>query len=485
MTPTARLRFESTLGQGGMGDVYLAQLVDGTSSRWVAVKRIRAAFADDPAMKARFEREARVSALLRHPNIVSTLEYGADHDGPYLVLEYIEGHSAVRLLSRVVLHGKTLPLDAALSILVDVADGLTCAHEYVNEDFKIHGIVHRDITPDNILVGYDGIARLVDFGIAFLGGSTGITGTGKLLGKSGFIAPEAYEGQPIDKRSDLFAFGATAYRLLTGVAPFRADNEAGMMRAVMAATPPSVKSLRPDVPKEVADLVAQCLEKSPTKRPVSIKYTAGVLRTAMNALTTEPRARVSALMKEHVPPRDLRALPVHQEQKSLEDRQTAVAVRVKHQPLKRRAWLLGAGLGVLLLVVFLWPRATEEDAAGSVETPDASIEVAREEIELPTAKILEEPVKNIVPEVVKPTPPRPHAPSAPQGVTLRIRVKPYAEVFLDGRLIGQTPVPEQKLEAGLHSIILVNNELGIRRGYQLRLKPGELRKFSADLTKQQ
>lgn len=461
--------------------MFLARRTDGTVPELVAVKRMRPSMAQDFVMKQRFEREGRVSALLRHPNIVSMLEYGEDVEGPYLAFEYVEGHSAARLLASALQKHEHLPLAVALSILVDAARGLCAAHECVEAELGIEGIVHRDFTPDNILVGYDGVARVLDFGIAWLSGNTELTGTGKVIGKAGFIAPEAYEGHDVDFRSDIFSFGATAFRLLSGVAPFQAQSEAGMMRAVISVTPPRINVLRPDIPVEVADVVAHCLEKNPQRRPAHMREISARLEAVLATMTPEPRLKTAELLSGWLPSSSkLKALPaVHAEAMETPSRHT-VAAQVPHAP--SRGWW-GAGIVAVLGVmatVFWYVGSTEQ-------TPVVQPEVRQ--IEEP--EVIPQPPAIVSPSVVEPetpTPAVPHPvptkpPLAVRQAGLRIRVKPYADIFVDGRPLGQTPVPDQKLAPGLHSIIVVNNELGVRKSYQLRLKAGEQRNFSVDLSR--
>jgi eukaryotic-like serine/threonine-protein kinase len=464
------------IGGGGMGVVYLARpRGQGDDAPLVALKRMRPGVVDDAVMRARFEREAKVSALVRHPNIVATLDHGVDDDGPYLVLEYVRGHSASRLLAVCLKNDKQLPLAVVLSILADVADGMSCAHEYRHPQLESQGIVHRDLTPDNILVGYDGAARVLDFGVAWLSGVTTLTGTGTIMGKSGFIAPEAYEGQVVDSQGDLFAFGATAFRLLTGVAAFQAPTEAGMMRSVMMNTPPSVSLLRPDVPASVAALVAQCLEKRPEARPPNMRVVANALRSLVGQ---SPRAEVAALMTEALPEQ-----PISAELVLPEVRRTA-AVDVPPPERRSRGWVF-AGASMLLLIGGGWWLSA---AVVPDEKPlfDAGEVIERSPAPIDSGAFISADAGltggELPPLPLPPVPTKPQKPKvASAKATLRIRVKPYADVFLDGRPLGQTPLAPVRLEPGLHSIILVNTELSVRRSYQVQLRSGEQRAFLVDL----
>ncbi len=487
MNLTTRFEVVKRLGGGGMGDVFLARSLIDSNQPYVAVKRIRSLFAHDAVARARFEREATVSTLLRHPNIVSTNEYGVDDEGPYFIMDFVEGQSASDLLASTSADAEPLPLDVALSILFDVASALAFAHEFKSRSNAIHGIVHRDLSPDNILIGYDGMARLSDFGIARLSDRTELTGTGKLIGKSGYVSPEAYEDHPVDLRSDLFSFGATAFRVLSGVAPFQATTEAGMMRAVLTIDPPLVSALRPVVPGAVALLIADCLQKNPARRPESANHVAQLLKAALNEVSDDPHANVAAFLSRTRP---RQPIDVEVDASIAPERKTA-AVNIRSP----RRYVIGAVIAMSALVAFvslIWMMQPQEPVA---ETSIAPTPVTESQSPV-RIDVLPTPDESTPPSLkVDVDAPKPglsaqsksksvRGPNkANKATALRIRVKPYAEVFLDGRLVGQTPIPDQPVEPGLHSIILVNNELGVRRSFQLQARAGETKNFVVDLSK--
>jgi len=197
------------LGKGGMGIVYLAK--DIFLQRLVALKLLSPHLASDETVVARFINEARISASLQHPNIVTVYEAGQDGDIVFMAMEYVEGKDLATLIRQ---RGKFHP-DEAIAILKAVASALDYAHQ--------RGVIHRDIKPSNVLVSEDGVVKLMDFGIARIVGGERHTKTGVLVGTPEYMAPELWEGKDADRFSDLYSFGILAYELLTGEVPFTGD----------------------------------------------------------------------------------------------------------------------------------------------------------------------------------------------------------------------------------------------------------------------
>ena len=198
-----------------MATVDLAVRREGTFLRLHAVKRLHSHLLDDADVRAMFLEEARIAGLLRHPNVVSVTDVGEDAAGPFLVMDYVEGVSVAALIEHTRAQAELVPLDVALRIAIDVARGLHAAHELTAPDGRPLSLVHRDVSPQNVLLGFDGVARVTDFGIAKAMGRSARTSTGILKGKLGYMAPEQLRFSGQDRRSDLFAFGVVLYELLT------------------------------------------------------------------------------------------------------------------------------------------------------------------------------------------------------------------------------------------------------------------------------
>jgi eukaryotic-like serine/threonine-protein kinase len=252
------------LGAGGMGEVYRAK--DPRLGREVAVKVLPASFSTDSDRLRRFEQEARAAGLLNHPNITSVFDIGSHGGAPYVVTELLEGET---LRSR--LAGGALSTRKALDYAIQIARGLAAAHE--------KGIVHRDLKPENLFVTKDGRVKILDFGLAKLkqaesGGPeetnlpTGTLGTepGVVLGTMGYMSPEQVRGKPADYRSDIFAFGAIFYEMLSGHRAFHGDTAADTMSAILTKEPPDLSATNRDVHPGVDRIVRHCLEKNPEER---------------------------------------------------------------------------------------------------------------------------------------------------------------------------------------------------------------------------
>jgi serine/threonine-protein kinase len=273
-----------------MGDVYRAR--DTRLDRVVAVKVLKAHASTDPTRRQRFEREARIVSQLNHPHICTLFDVGQQDGTDYLVMEFLEGETLAERMERS--HDRPLPLNEALVIAIQVADALDAAHR--------HGIVHRDLKPSNVMLTKNG-AKLLDFGIAkaMLAGRAGgpdgaggagwpssditgtdrqatLTGDGTLLGTVQYMAPEQLEGREADTRSDIFAFGALLYEMLTARRAFDGESQSKVIAAVLDHDPPPVGNLQPLAPPLLARIVQKCLAKDPERRWQSASDLADELR---------------------------------------------------------------------------------------------------------------------------------------------------------------------------------------------------------------
>jgi len=251
------------LGAGGMGEVYRAK--DPRLGREVAIKVLPASFSKDPDRLRRFEHEARAAGVLNHPNITAVYDIGSADNAPYVVTELLEGET---LRSR--LATGALSARKALDYAIQIARGLAAAHE--------KGIVHRDLKPENLFVTKDGRVKILDFGLAKLKlpeeGSektdlqTATAGTepGVVLGTMGYMSPEQVRGKPADYRSDIFAFGAILYEMLSGKRAFHGDTAADTMSAILTKEPPELSATNRDVHPGLDRIVRHCLEKNPEER---------------------------------------------------------------------------------------------------------------------------------------------------------------------------------------------------------------------------
>jgi serine/threonine-protein kinase len=282
------------VAQGGMGYVELVLRREGRFRRVYAVKRLQPQLREDPAFRAMFMDEARLSGLVRHPNVVSVLDVGEDADGPYLLMEYVEGVSLATLIEKAEPRADLLPVPLCASVAAQVARGLHAAHE-TTVDGRPLGLVHRDVSPPNILVGHDGVARVTDFGIAKALGNLNRTSTGLLKGNVGYMSPELLRFEAPDRRSDLFSLGVVLYEMLARRRLYSGPEVSAVARRILEEPQPDIGELRDDVTPPLGELLFELLAKDREARPTDARATAERLE---DALGDYERLDVASWMEE-------------------------------------------------------------------------------------------------------------------------------------------------------------------------------------------
>jgi serine/threonine protein kinase len=268
-----RYELRSLLGRGGTAEVWLG--IDRWLGRTVAVKVLHEALRTDVSLAARFEREARTVAALSHPNIVALHDVGADRDVLYLVMEFVEGRSLAGRLA-----GGPLPVHEAVGIAVEVCSALEAAAQA--------GVVHRDVTPANIMLTADGRAKVCDFGLARLTGTArgDLSDASQMIGTCTFMAPEQVTGSAVDARTDLYGLGCVLYAMLTGRPPFVGESPIRIAWQHVEEPPEAASAFRDDIPAALDRLVLDLMAKYPADRP----STPGEVRAALQGLTPQPAA---------------------------------------------------------------------------------------------------------------------------------------------------------------------------------------------------
>ncbi len=255
------------LAAGGMATVFVGRLAGAAGfARRVAIKSLHAQYAKDPDFLAMFLDEARLSGRIQHPNVVRVLDVIASESELYLVLEYIEGEALSKLVRLLRARGDFVPVAISVAILIGVLDGLHAAHGACSEDGQPLEIVHRDVSPQNVLVGIDGLPRILDFGIAKAVGRMQTTRGDQLKGKLAYMAPEHLAREGLDRRADVYAAGILLWELLTGARLFQADDEISTFRRALEAKVEPPSSVRPELPKDLDRVVLRALAKSPSER---------------------------------------------------------------------------------------------------------------------------------------------------------------------------------------------------------------------------
>ena len=285
-----RYQLLEEIASGGQGAVYRA--FDPETGQIVALKVLHAHLGDDVHLE-RFHREARMAASINHPNVIRVSDVGQDGDSDFIAMELLPDS-----LARVIESGGALPVDRAVDFASQIADGLAAAHAL--------GIVHRDIKPQNVLIGPDGNVKVSDFGIARATAFSTMTVTGAMMGTPHYMSPEQARGHREDIRSDLYSLGVLLYQMLTGEVPFDAETPLEVLEMHRETTPPKVRQERSEVPRPLEAVVARCLEKDPGRRYQAPEELAHALKEAVpEAVRLRPQPIAE-------PPRFAAAIPAEE-----------------------------------------------------------------------------------------------------------------------------------------------------------------------------
>jgi serine/threonine protein kinase len=257
------------LASGGMATVYVARLNGPVGfGRTVAIKRLHPHLARDPEFAAMFLDEARLAARVQHPNVVPTLDVVAAEQELFLVLEYVRGENLGNLLHTLAKAKATVPMPVATSILIGALNGLHAAHEAKDEQNRPLELVHRDVSPQNILVGVDGVARVLDFGVAKAATRLQTTREGQLKGKLPYLAPEQLAGET-SRATDVYAAGVVLWEMLTCKRLFSGKTEAELLNKILTAEVPAPSTINPNVPAELDRITLKATARAPAARYAS------------------------------------------------------------------------------------------------------------------------------------------------------------------------------------------------------------------------
>ncbi len=263
-------RIIATLGRGGMAEVFLAVrggLVGFT--KLVVVKRLRTdltAMPEVASFRALLLDEARLAARLRHPNIVQTFEVNEHEGEPFMAMEYLDGQPLNQVLIAAQRAGKAIPLELSLRVVADVLNALEYAHELRDYDGTPLGVVHRDVSPQNVFLTYDGEVKLVDFGVAKSTTGTEETAIGVVKGKVAYMAPEQARGEPVDGRADVFAVGVMLWELLANQRLLKMETPAASLQRLLYEPLPKLESIKPDIDRSISRICSRALERDVSRR---------------------------------------------------------------------------------------------------------------------------------------------------------------------------------------------------------------------------
>ena len=307
-----RYILHDVIATGGMAAVHFGQLSGPVGfSRGVAIKRLHAQFARDPDFVAMFLDEARLAARINHPNVVQTLDVVTMEGEVFIVMEYVQGESLSRLVRASKARSLLVPQNLATAVIIGTLHGLHHAHEAVDEKGLPLGLVHRDVSPQNIMVSTDGIPRELDFGVAKAAGRLHTTRDGNLKGKVAYMAPEQISNGAVTRRTDVYATCVILWELLTGKRLFEADSEAGMLNMVLNPVIARPSGINPSVPPALEAIVLKGLAPDPADRyATALEMAMDLERHAGLTSSSEVGAWVKSLATDALAKRALRVAEI-------------------------------------------------------------------------------------------------------------------------------------------------------------------------------
>jgi tRNA A-37 threonylcarbamoyl transferase component Bud32 len=473
-----RFRLLERLAVGGTAEVFRARILGEGGERPAVVKRILPQHIRDPRFRGMFEQEARLLATLDHPNVVRLLDFGDVQGSLLLALEHVDGGDLGALLS-----GTRLAPPLAAHIALEVARALDYVHRRTDESGQPLHIIHRDVSPQNILLSTGGEVKLTDFGIAKSTQPRDRTATGVIKGKFAYLAPEqALPGSPTDARLDVFALGAVLYECLFGRPPFEGQSEVETLERLRLAELVLEDDWLPPEDRPLAPILRRCLAREPDDRQASAGALASELRryldlrpgpppdrAAVAAWVAEARARLAASHGD-----DLVGQLLGQDSGP----RTGTALFSQPAPnlpgQSRRGARVIAAAAVLLIGAGAVAVAVTHRGAGTAPLPLPPLANAPA-LPAPIA-VAPAPIAAVVtPPPERPRPPREAVP--PRKGRLVINSIPWANVFVDGERLGTTPL-RHTVPAGNHRIVLKDGGGRTLRSFAARIGPGQERVFS-------
>jgi len=439
----ARYQLLGRLAVGGMAEVYLArEVMDGGASRFVVVKCIDNTDRDVIRL---FMDEARLIMQLGHPSICHTYAFGEAAGRPYLALEWIDGMSAGALAERVAQEGAAIPLPFAISIIAQIADALDYAHRATDATRAPLAIVHRDVSPHNIMLSFTGAVKLLDFGVAQARSRLTKTRAGVIRGKFAYMSPEQCVGRPLDGRSDIFSLGICLWEILTGVSLFGRVNQFETMREIVDGTVPSLREERPDLPEALDAIVQKALAKDREDRYA----TAGAMHEALSRLLIDMKesvstSRLAAYLTEVDTARAISGPELTTDTELMRGLRSQEGVAAEAGTKTRRSRL---PLVALLALAVPLAAVAVTSTWGSSGTP-------------PGPARRQEPTPQTGDEGTPPPRPRDAGATtgpvvAPTGAVRFVSEPPGAEIIIDGESVdGTTPTTIGDVPVGQHSAVL-------------------------------
>ncbi len=418
-----KYRLYHHLASGGMGEVFLARHEGPAGfSKNVVVKRILSGIASDETFVTMFLNEARLAAMIEHPNVVQIFDLGIEDDTYFIAMEYIHGRSLRQLRRRLAQLKRPFPPLLAARVCSQALQGLQYAHTLTDDEGNPLHIVHRDVSPDNVLIAFNGATKVVDFGIAKAAVNVSTTRAGAVKGKFAYMAPEQITGKGIDGRADVYATGVLLYELLSGQRPFNAESEPGLIRAILMEPATPAREANPAIPEALNDVIMRAIARKADDRFASAEEMSYALEAYIQSTgKTITNAHVAAFMRELFP----------------DDAAHKTPVSVTPPPRQ-------VSYGLTPAPGSLSPHAAPQSAVSSLGTPPPGASEAAAGSGVASVARSLTPAPSAVSAVRTGTPPPASAvavPLAPQSANLS---KPEAslpdiEILLDGDVKGSPP----------------------------------------------
>ncbi len=504
------------VGGGGMAEVFLARDVgSGGLDRWVAIKRVLPHLASEEKALQMLVDEARMSARIAHPNVAQVIDIGDVEGAPFIVMEYLHGEPLSSVLRRIRKAEQQPNVDLMARVVANACEGAHAAHELRGPDGRRSELVHRDFSPQNLFITYDGAVKVVDFGIAKAKGRIVVTEVGTLKGKFAYMSPEQASGRDVDRRSDIFSLGIVLWEATTGRRLFEGDGDLEALRKVQEGDFDRPSKKRPDYPPELEGIVMRALSKRredrfPTARAMAdaIEEFLVVRRAVtsptriaevMHHLFADRIAQREQLLSAQAPPGEMPAIELTSAETAstvMEQLPSASAVHVDVPP-RPTTVAAAVGLVLLLLGAALWFGIDRVQSSQPVATQVVPRVVHKESSPMAPLPAAPSIAQTAAPTIVAPTTglvsPPPPATAAPETTTsrsrdrdrererdrpepasaapdtaapastapaeagfglLNVQSRPWAWVSVDGARVRQTPIVGHRLSAGAHRIHL-------------------------------
>ena len=475
-----RYKLLGKLATGGMAEIYLARQSGPSGfSKVVVLKVILPHLASDSNFMNMFANEAKLAALLNHPNVVQVFDYGEEKGLPFMAMEYIDGRNLTRIGKVLHERGEKIPRAIALRVISEVCGALDYAHGLCDNEGNHLRIVHRDISRENILLTYSGRVKLVDFGIAKSAILESYTTEGTIKGKYGYMAPEVIRGGEPDHLIDVYALGVVLYAALLAAMPFRAKNHAQLLEMILNKEPPAPREIDPSVPEDLEAIILRAMHKDRDERYERIsdlqhalegflvQYETSVLpyhltqfmASTFPAGTDKDRETYQGLTgaTPHTPSLQTKAPALTPSGSDVLSPSTVDVVDFQPRRLTRSHWLmiaaalLAVGGGILLYLLLSPSKKPPDKPVKTVRVvPDARPQPP------PDAAVAQRPKPDMKPARPKPVHRR------PKVGFLWVEAPAPGEVLIGKRRLGMLPLVKRPLPVGTHRLTVRSQKLGYR-----------------------